>query len=166
MSTEEWRRVAVDDRYEVSSHGRVRSYCRPGPPRLRKLPPDAYGYPLVMIGGKNLKVHRLVARAFIGECPPGYQVRHLDGNPANAHLSNLAYGTASENALDKRRHGTDQWVNKTHCPSGHPYDEANTYVLPSRPNARYCIKCVRAASKASMARARARRREANQGSAA
>ena len=32
---------------------------------------------------------------------------------------------------------------KTHCPAGHPYDEANTIVTPSRPNARYCRECNR-----------------------
>jgi len=30
---------------------------------------------------------------------------------------------------------------KTACPQGHPYSPENTYVLPSRPNARYCRAC-------------------------
>lgn len=29
----------------------------------------------------------------------------------------------------------------THCPAGHPYSPENTYVLSSRPNARYCRAC-------------------------
>ena len=37
---------------------------------------------------------------------------------------------------------------KTHCPHGHPYDEDNTYRLPSKPSHRYCRACMRASSRA------------------
>lgn len=30
---------------------------------------------------------------------------------------------------------------KTQCPQGHEYTPENTYVLPSRPTARYCRRC-------------------------
>lgn len=43
------------------------------------------------------KVHRLVCAAFIGPCPDGYQVSHLDENPANNKVDNLAYVTCKEN---------------------------------------------------------------------
>lgn len=58
--------------------------------------------------GKQCKklAHRLVLEAFVGPCPEGMQCRHLDGNPQNNHVSNLCWGTAKENAGDKRRHGT------------------------------------------------------------
>lgn len=66
------------------------------------------GYPRVnMIDGKRRKqvsVHRLVAEAFIGE-PAGRIVRHLDGNPSNCDVSNLAYGSYRDNENDKRIHG-------------------------------------------------------------
>jgi hypothetical protein len=51
-------------------------------------------------------VHKLVAEAFLGPCPPGQQVRHLDGNNQNNAATNLTYGTKRENELDKMRHGT------------------------------------------------------------
>lgn len=70
----------------------------------------------------------------------------MDGNRSNPALANLAYGTRSENNHDKREHGTDHNVVKTHCPKGHPYNEENTYVLPSRPGARYCRACHRVSS--------------------
>jgi hypothetical protein len=34
------------------------------------------------------------------------ECRHLDGNRANNHLSNLCWGTPSDNDDDRRRHGT------------------------------------------------------------
>ncbi|MFQ5572374.1 MAG: HNH endonuclease [Rhodothermales bacterium] len=42
-------------------------------------------------------VHRLVAWAFLGPQPSLHSVRHLDGNPRNNHLTNLAYGMPWEN---------------------------------------------------------------------
>ena len=45
---------------------------------------------------------------------------------------------------------------KTHCPQGHAYDEANTYVYKRR---RYCRACVLVRSKACHAAKRKRKRE-------
>jgi len=59
-------------------------------------------------------VHKLVLITFVGPCPPGMQCRHLDGNPSNNHVSNLAWGTRSENAQDKILHGTDMRGAKHH----------------------------------------------------
>jgi hypothetical protein len=53
----------------------------------------------------QVSIHRLVARAFIGECPIGLHVLHIDGDKTNNHFSNLRYGTPAENVLDTARHG-------------------------------------------------------------
>ena len=50
-------------------------------------------------------IHRLVLEAFVGPCPDGQEGRHLDGDPTNNALSNLAYGTWADNHDDKERHG-------------------------------------------------------------
>jgi hypothetical protein len=52
-------------------------------------------------------VHRLVLEAFVGLRPDGMQCRHLDGNPANNNLRNLAWGTPAKNQHDRVTHGTD-----------------------------------------------------------
>jgi len=70
-----------------------------------------WGYYSVTLA-KNKKqypqyVHRLVLRAFVGECPNGYQCRHLDGNKLNNNLSNLTWGTRRENQLDRLLKGND-----------------------------------------------------------
>ncbi|MDX3713446.1 HNH endonuclease signature motif containing protein [Streptomyces europaeiscabiei] len=89
-------------------------------------------------------MHQIVAAAFLGPRPDGHDVRHLDGNPLNSALSNLSYGTRSENELDKARHGTNPNARKTHCPQGHPYDEANTYRLGRH---RTCRTCANASAR-------------------
>lgn len=46
---------------------------------------------------RHFLVHTLVAEAFIGPKPPGYQVNHKDGNVKNNNYTNLEYCTPKEN---------------------------------------------------------------------
>jgi hypothetical protein len=147
VNHESWRSVpGYEMTYLVSSHGRVKSIPRPRTRGgLLAIKVGKRGYPAVALvqDGKQTtqEVHRLVAWAFIGPALDGMEVRHIDGNPLNPHRANLIYGTKSENVRDKRGHGTDHNVNKTHCPQGHPYEGDNILRIPSRPDARYCRTC-------------------------
>lgn len=72
--------------------------------------PGEYGHLFVHLHheGRRVirRVHRLILEAFIGLCPAGMECRHLDGNPANNSVTNLAWGTHQENEADKLLHGT------------------------------------------------------------
>lgn len=48
---------------------------------------------------KNRTVHSLVAEAFIGERPKGYEVNHKDENKNNNNVNNLEYVTRVENLI-------------------------------------------------------------------
>lgn len=61
---------------------------------------------------------------------------HLDGDPGNNRLSNLKYGSHSENMSDSLAHGTHYNASKESCPRGHPYD----YFTPS--GRRECRRCM------------------------
>jgi hypothetical protein len=53
--------------------------------------------------------------AFIGPPPTTkHEVRHLDGNPGNNALSNLCWGTHTENMQDKSLHGTELFGEAKH----------------------------------------------------
>lgn len=51
-------------------------------------------------GRKGILVHRLILLAFVGECPPGMQVRHKDDDKNNNAIENLSYGTCQQNRHD------------------------------------------------------------------
>ena len=55
---------------------------------------------------KREYIHRVVCFLFNGPPAANQQCRHLDGNILNNAASNLAWGTAAENANDKKLHGT------------------------------------------------------------
>ena len=101
---EEWRPVPFDERYSVSSLGRVR-----GPLKMLKLMPKRANYLKVSIKAKYYFVHHLVALAFIGPKPEGCMVLHRDDDRSNNSADNLYYGTAADNASDRVTNGL--WIN-------------------------------------------------------
>jgi hypothetical protein len=105
-----WKSIpGYDDFYEVSNHGRVRSYYkgsrgRSEEPKLKKTPVFAAGYPYVNLhkpAGKPkvVPVHRLVAMVFIANPDNKPCVNHIDGNKENNYCGNLEWVTYSENAF-------------------------------------------------------------------
>lgn len=113
----EWRAVADFPGYEVSDLGEVRSWKKSGPgsgcrtvPLVLAQRVDIKGYLHVGLsrGSKprSAPVHRLVARAFLGPCPEGLQIRHGVGGKLDNRVVNLCYGTGAENSADRRRDGT------------------------------------------------------------
>lgn len=113
--------------------------------RILKASPNRDGYPTVQLarGGvvRTSYVHDLLAEAYLGEKPLGQQVRHLDDDPSNTTLANIAYGTPRQNQLDAVRNGRNRNANKTECKRGHPLAGDNLYVNPQ--GWRSCRKCAR-----------------------
>jgi hypothetical protein len=104
--------------YEVSNLGNVRSIdrvveTRKQPLKLKgkllKPAIDKKGYKRVaiMINGKltTLKVHRVVAMAFIENVNNKPQVNHKDGNKLNNAITNLEWVSNSENVKHAYKNG-------------------------------------------------------------
>ena len=114
---EMWKPVdGYDGYYEVSSLGRFAA-IKNGERFLRKIN-YATHYPSVSFkkrpqdkAQKSATMHSLVAKAFLGERPSGYVVRHLDGDRHNNRADNLAYGLPEENYADTKKHGTHRREN-------------------------------------------------------
>ena len=125
--------------YEVSDHGRVRSYWKKfvtrsmdgriirteailadSPQRILRpsTTRDRLSVTLVKQGKRFCRlVYRLVLEAFVGPCPPGMECRHFDGIPTNCFLENLSWDTHSENMLDRTKHGTNWDCRGMNCPT-------------------------------------------------
>lgn len=126
LPVEEWRWVVgYKGLYEVSNHGRVRSYHVKGPnknnrqcpnPKLISLKPNDYGYVEITLrhkygnpkDDKQVKVHRLVLEAFVGSCPDGMDGSHQNGKRNDNLITNLLWETPKENNDRKKQHGTYQ----------------------------------------------------------
>lgn len=108
---EEWRDVlGFEGFYQVSDLGRVRSCDRVVPHsrtgfitlKGRVLKPAIsrlyFGVNLcVNASGRSTPVHTLVARAFKGERPEGFDINHIDGDKLNNRADNLEYCSHLEN---------------------------------------------------------------------
>jgi hypothetical protein len=71
---------------------------------LRPLASDD-GYRYVMIRRRRLRVHHAVLLAFVGPRPDGAETRHLNDDPADNRVDNLAWGTRSDNVRDRLANG-------------------------------------------------------------
>lgn len=99
----------IPEGYRALEDGTIlgRRFGTPMKPR-----PNNYGYLQVQMWvdgkAKRFTVHVIVCEAFHGPRPtPKHQVRHLDGNKLNCRADNLKWGTAKENAADRKTHGTN-----------------------------------------------------------
>lgn len=107
--------------YQISNLGRVKSLERKikrrndriqtVKERILKLNLDKEGYHTVKLHkegkGKNFKVHRLVALAFISNPDNKLEVNHIDGIKTDNKVTNLEWNTRNENmqhAVDNGLH--------------------------------------------------------------
>jgi len=106
VPSDDWRPVPGYPNYQVSSRGQVRSLVRH---KLLAQVQGKRGYLLVNLyrdgKPKNFLVHRLVALAFIGVIPAGWQVNHRDGDKRNNDVRNLEIVTVEQNRAHAVKQG-------------------------------------------------------------
>lgn len=107
------------------------------------------GYGQISVGGKQVLAHRAIYELLVGPIPDGLDLDHTCHNSdptcmggvtcVHRRCIDIEHLEPVPGAINtKRGRG---WVfngAKTHCPQGHPYDEANTHVYDGR---RYCRAC-------------------------
>jgi hypothetical protein len=93
------------------------------------------GYGRFRVEGRTLVSHRWLYERWVGPLGDN-QLHHLCHNRACVNPTHMECLSVGEHA---RRHHLERGE-ITHCPAGHPYDEANTYVHPTR-GYRTCRKC-------------------------
>jgi hypothetical protein len=101
------------------------------------------GHWQVELAGKAFYVHVLVLETFEGSRPtPEHKGLHRDDDPHHNHISNLYWGTMSDNAFDRVRNGNDPNARKVRCKRGHQLAGAN--LAPWTKAGRCCLSCNRA----------------------
>lgn len=144
--------------YRVSNMGNVLSLARltngrngvlkTSPGRLLKQRFGDRGYARVYLSKdgvvKTLRLHRVVAEAFIPNPDNLPQVNHLDADKTNNTAANLEWCTGQENIQHAVKIGRIK--RRTHCRNGHELSGDNLYVRPNGDHA--CITCRRARARA------------------
>ena len=111
-----WKEIpGTNGEYQVSNIGRVKT-TKTGR-ILRQCLDNITGYYRVCLfktdRRKRMKVHRLVAAAFIPNPDNLPFINHIDGNKLNNNVSNLEWCTAKHNSVHARRTGLmaghDHW---------------------------------------------------------
>lgn len=156
---EVWTAIpGFEGRYEVSSLGRVRSMgfysnnrygtrtWRAGRVLKATIVPHT-GYRAVTLVDEQRqhsihRVHRLVLLAFIGPPPPGKpNGLHSDDNKLNNRLTNLRWGTHSDNNFDSVDNGSHAQARKQACDRGHLYVSCNVRNHSAAAGLRGCQSC-------------------------
>ena len=96
--------VGYEGWYDVSDYGRVQRVKAGAGTWLGRMingSLDSHGYLHLTLYNDGVKhqhrIHRIVTEAFLGECPDGKEVNHLDGDKTNNRIDNLEYVTRLEN---------------------------------------------------------------------
>lgn len=100
---EEWADIAGwEGIYQVSSHGRLKSFKRVRHGRILSNTNKTGWYFSVVLAmpgmqRRSTRMHRLVAEAFIDNPDRKKYINHIDGNKQNNRVENLEWVTCSEN---------------------------------------------------------------------
>jgi hypothetical protein len=104
---------------------------------------DGKGYGLVRFGGRTRRANHVTLDLAGIPVPPGQQRDHLCRVRACVRPSHLQVVAPRDNSMRGDTIASRN-ARKTHCPSGHPFDEANTYLWHGPKGvARMCKACGR-----------------------
>lgn len=93
---------------------------------------DQDGYGSIWWEKRKQRVHRVVWQMLVGPIPNTLQIDHLCRVRSCANPDHLDVVSRRTN------HRRSPFYGGSHCPKGHPYDEANTYWLAGERSCRTC----------------------------
>lgn len=125
---EKWKPVeGFEGLYEISNHGRLKSYKKQKDGYILSVKHSSGWYLscTLLKDGKSfyVRIHRLVAEHFLRKPEVGEEINHKDMNKQNNHVDNLEWVTKSENV----RHALKNkpWI-------VYPMNHYNKHVRPKK----------------------------------
>lgn len=109
FTNEEWRQIEGFSRYEISNKGRIKSHTNPKKEKILRPHKTNSGYLLVTLvkgetwgngEAETVRVHKLVADAFIPNPLNRCHIRHINGLRDDNRVENLSWTTPEESAND------------------------------------------------------------------
>ena len=109
FTNEEWKPIEGFPRYQVSNMGRVKSFTNPNKPKILRPHQLKSGYLMVHLAkgdewGSNetecVRIHKLVADAFIPNPLNRCHIRHINQDRTDNRVENLRWTTPEESAND------------------------------------------------------------------
>lgn len=90
----------------------------------------------------RISAHRFSAFLFLNfDLKSNHLILHKCNNPICVNPAHLYIGDAYDNMRDRVAFGNNSMLNKTYCPSGHPYSGDNVYYDGN--NHRHCKICMK-----------------------
>lgn len=118
---EQWRDVpGYEGRLQVSYNGFVKQFKAAGGYwwDAKQPAPNRNGYVVVVDNRERLRMHTLVALAFLGPRPDGCTVDHIDRNRSNNNVSNLRWATKAEQMANRKACTKREKISKDNVLSG------------------------------------------------
>lgn len=113
-----FKRIEGYQHYFISDWGEIIS-LKGKLPKMLSDSQDKDGYPRARLSSKtsqkSIHVHRLVCQTYLGSCPSGWQVNHVNGIKTDNRLENLEYCSPRTNTAHARETGLKaDWQGESH----------------------------------------------------
>ena len=128
-----WKDIPnFENLYQISNYGRLKSFRRNKNGIILKNTNKKGGYFSIILYNKNcnlhIRIHRLVAQAFVPNPNNLPQVNHIDGNKQNNYYKNLEWCTSKQNFEHSKKLGLWEYNHPYKCKKICQYDLQGNFI--------------------------------------
>jgi hypothetical protein len=160
-----WYEIPGFPGYRINHHREVLSLKQDEPRVMKTWIEGDYHRVMLRRNGEyvNCKIAYLMLITFVGPRPEGQEICHGSEGSLNDSLTNIRWGTSSENNFDQVEHGTHYEAARDCCDQGHEFTPENTGWRWGKGGKKSGVKCRRCKEchRINTARCRAKKKAQN-----